>query len=273
MWAIILDFWFLKKENVAHSRKFIKALLSKSLNKFLRKAKIMSFLTRQIPISYVMQPIIATRNNELSFFEILGRLHKKNGQILAVSPDVAAKYTNILINYAYTIVKHRFLNGASVTINISKNETNLKTINLLINTFNCKEANKVLVEVTEDVLIDSNKAELLVKLKDHGFKLALDDFCSEKSVRNLICDFDFIYIVKFDGVFMQNINKGQDKLIDGLKYLNSFAKSIGKETIIEYIENIKLYDAIKHIEVDYLQGYYLGRPQSLEAYEKISCIP
>ncbi|CUU90082.1 Predicted signal transduction protein containing sensor and EAL domains [Campylobacter hyointestinalis subsp. hyointestinalis] len=129
----------------------------------------MSFLTRQIPISYVMQPIIATRNNELSFFEILGRLHKKNGQILAVSPDVAAKYTN---------------------------------------------------------------------------KLCL--------------------------------HQGQDKLIDGLKYLNSFAKSIGKETIIEYIENIKLYDAIKHIEVDYLQGYYLGRPQSLvmhtitikEKYEK-----
>lgn len=63
-----------------------------------------------------------------------------------------------------------------------------------------------------------------------------------------------------DGVFMQAINKGKKELIDGLKHLNSFAKTLGKKTVIEHIENEALLLAAYEVGADYLQADNLVKP-------------
>ena len=66
---------------------------------------------------------------------------------------------------------------------------------------------------------------------------------------------------------MTHIQKGKDELIDGLSHLNSFAKSLGKKTIVEHIENKMLLDVARSIGADYFQGFYLEKPHSIEYYK------
>jgi EAL domain-containing protein (putative c-di-GMP-specific phosphodiesterase class I) len=229
--------------------------------------KTINFNDKFFDISYVLQPIIS-RDGELSFFEILGRVKDKNAGLMAVNPQIAVNYTKMLIEYAYNLTAMNYFPNRKLSLNISHTEINADIVDMLLQLFSKKElANRVMIEVTEDVLITSNIAELLIRLKDNGFFIAFDDFCSEKSVRDLICDYDFIDIVKFDGVFMQAINKGKKELIDGLKHLNSFAKSLGKKTVVEHIENKMLLDVARNIGADYFQGFYLGKPHSIEYYK------
>jgi EAL domain-containing protein (putative c-di-GMP-specific phosphodiesterase class I) len=175
----------------------------------------------------------------------------------------------MVIYYAHSLVKNGLLHNNKVSFNISNDEVNQDTVSLILYLFDTKEPkDKIIIEITEDVLIDHHKASLLEKFKACGIEIALDDFCSEKSVRDLICDYDFIDIVKFDGVFMQAINKGKKELIDGLKHLNSFAKTLGKKTVIEHIENEALLLAAYEVGADYLQGYQLGKPFPVDFYER-----
>lgn len=229
--------------------------------------KTINFNDKTLDVSYVLQPIIS-RGGELSFFEILGRVKDKNTGVLAMHPQIAAKYTKMLIEYAYNLTAMNYFPNSKLSLNISHTEINADIVDMLLQLFSKKElANRAMIEVTEDVLITNNIAELLIKLKDNGFLIAFDDFCSEKSVRDLIVNYDFIDVIKFDGFFMTHIQNGKDELIDGLSHLNSFAKSLGKKTVVEHIENKMLLDVVKSIGADYLQGFYLGKPHSIEYYK------
>lgn len=229
--------------------------------------KTINFNDKFFDISYVLQPIIS-RDGELSFFEILGRVKDKNAGLMAVNPQIAANYTKMLIEYAYNLTAMNYFPNSKLSLNISHTEINADIVDMLLKLFSKRElANRVMIEVTEDVLITSNIAELLIKLKDNGFIIAFDDFCSEKSVRDLIVNYDFIDVIKFDGFFMTHIQNGKDELIDGLSHLNSFAKSLGKKTVVEHIENKMLLDVTRNIGADYFQGFYLGKPHSIEYYK------
>lgn len=229
--------------------------------------KTINFNDKSFEVSYVLQPIIS-RGRELSFFEILGRVKDKNDGVIAVHPQIAAKYTKMLIEYAYNLTAMNYFPNSKLSLNISHTEINVDIVDMLLKLFSKRElANRVMIEVTEDVLITSNIAELLIRLKENGFLIAFDDFCSEKSVRDLIVNYDFIDVIKFDGFFMTHIQNGKDELIDGLSHLNSFAKSLGKKTVVEHIENKMLLDVTRNIGADYFQGFYLGKPHSIEYYK------
>jgi len=192
-------------------------------------------------VNYVVQPVVA-EGSKIAFYEILGRVKDVNdGVFHPIHQGIATKYTKMVIYYAHSLVKNGFLHNNKVSFNISNDEVNQDTVSLILYLFDTKELkDKIIIEITEDVLIDHHKASLLEKFKACGIEIALDDFCSEKSVRDLICDYDFIDIVKFDGVFMQAINKGKKELIDGLKHLNSFAKTLGKKLLLNILK-MRLY--------------------------------
>ena len=46
-----------------------------------------------------------------------------------------------------------------------------------------------------------------------------------------------------------------------VRSINEIGKLMGKKTIAEFVENGEIYAKIKAINVDYAQGYYLGKPQ------------
>ncbi|HJW82376.1 MAG TPA: EAL domain-containing protein [Acidiferrobacterales bacterium] len=120
-------------------------------------------------------------------------------------------------------------------------------------------------EITETAAIAnlSSAHELVASLRAAGCQFALDDFGSGVSsfgyLKNLKVDF-----IKIDGMFVKDV---VDDIIDRamVKSINEMAHVIGARTIAEYVENNAILEHLTEIQVDFAQGYGIGKPQPLEA--------
>ncbi len=90
---------------------------------------------------------------------------------------------------------------------------------------------------------------------------ALDDFGSGLSsfayLKTLPVDF-----LKIDGFFVKDIN---DDPIDYamVKSINDIGHEMGIKTIAEFVESKQILEKLEMLGVDYVQGYYFGKPESL----------
>ena len=124
--------------------------------------------------------------------------------------------------------------------------------------------NKLCFEITETAVI-SNLAQaerFISTLKDLGCLFALDDFGSGLSsfayLKSLPVDF-----LKIDGMFVRDVHK--DPINRALvKSINDVGKVMGKRTIAEFVENNDVLQVLADLNVDYGQGYGIGKPFPLD---------
>jgi EAL domain-containing protein (putative c-di-GMP-specific phosphodiesterase class I) len=45
--------------------------------------------------------------------------------------------------------------------------------------------------------------------------------------------------------------------------ISSFAKKIGIRTVAEFVETKDILNNLKELEIDFAQGYHIGKPQEL----------
>jgi EAL domain-containing protein (putative c-di-GMP-specific phosphodiesterase class I) len=116
-------------------------------------------------------------------------------------------------------------------------------------------------EITETTAV-ANLAiasEFVSELKQRGCRFALDDFGVGMSSFGYLKGIPVDYL-KIDGSFIR------DLLVDPVNKemvaaINDIAHSMGRQTIAEYVEDRETFMALRSIGVDYVQGYYFGRPQ------------
>jgi EAL domain-containing protein (putative c-di-GMP-specific phosphodiesterase class I) len=66
-------------------------------------------------------------------------------------------------------------------------------------------------------------------------------------------------MLKIDGSFITNlINDETDQLL--VKSMIDVAHSLGKKVVAEYVENREIMDKLVEYGADYVQGYYIGKP-------------
>jgi two-component system CheB/CheR fusion protein len=66
--------------------------------------------------------------------------------------------------------------------------------------------------------------------------------------------------LKIDGLFTQGVlDNDVDRAL--IQAINSIAHSVGKTTVAEYVDRPELIAPLKAAGVDFVQGYYLGRPK------------
>ncbi len=122
---------------------------------------------------------------------------------------------------------------------------------------------QVTFEILENVTIGEHHTLVLKQLKALkaiGFKIAIDDFGVESSNFSRLLEIDFDYI-KLDGLFIRQLDKNEkDRVI--VSAIVSLARSLGIQTIAEFVENETLFEIIKGCGVDMAQGYHLGKPLS-----------
>jgi EAL domain-containing protein (putative c-di-GMP-specific phosphodiesterase class I) len=123
-------------------------------------------------------------------------------------------------------------------------------------------AGALVFELTEaDALADLTAANrLLNRLRDLGCRSALDDFgtgfSSFHHLKHLPVDF-----IKIDGQFIQGMGKDQiDRAI--VASINDVAHSFGRRTIAESVEDRQVFEMLRGVGVDYVQGYYVARPSA-----------
>jgi EAL domain-containing protein (putative c-di-GMP-specific phosphodiesterase class I) len=119
-------------------------------------------------------------------------------------------------------------------------------------------------EITETSAIShlGHARELAQKLRAAGCSLALDDFGSGLSTFSYLKELPVDFL-KIDGAFVRNIEHNPvDRAI--VSSIVQVAQAMGKKTIAEYVEDEACLNWIRKLGVDYAQGYFIARPQSLE---------
>ena len=222
-------------------------------------------------VSY-FQPIINNKTKEIEKYESLVRLIDENKNIL--SPyfflDVSKKgkyYSQITSIVLENSFKALHETDTTISINLSaldieKKETRNKFFALLKR--DKREASRVILELVEDENITEFKTivDFIEKVKSLGVRIAIDDFGVGYSTFERVLDYkpDFL---KIDGRLIKNIH--HDKLAYSIvESIVSFSKKENLQTIAEYVESEEIYDILCHLGVDYSQGYYVGKPDTLE---------
>jgi EAL domain-containing protein (putative c-di-GMP-specific phosphodiesterase class I) len=121
---------------------------------------------------------------------------------------------------------------------------------------------QLVFEITETAaLADMTAAESFIReLQELGCRFAMDDFgvgfSSFYYLRELPLD-----IVKIDGSFIRQLPQNRKDQVF-VKALVEMASGLGKKTIAEFVEDEATLHMLEEIGVDYVQGYFIGRPQT-----------
>ncbi len=130
---------------------------------------------------------------------------------------------------------------------------------------------RVTFEVTETAACAhmAKAAEFIARIRQLGCRISLDDFgvgfSSFSYLKNLHVD-----TLKIDGSFIRDINHSRDDQLF-VKALVDVARGMGIRTIAEFVETAECVELLRRLGVDYVQGYFVGRPAS--AITRLKLVP
>ncbi len=130
-------------------------------------------------------------------------------------------------------------------------------------------ANNLQLELTERCRNLDMKylKEQLTFLREHGIKIALDDYGTGNSTINLLCELP-ITSVKIDQTFILNIlNKGSNRVV--VDSTVQCAKRLGLTVCLEGVETQEIKDFIGKYSANYHQGYFYSRPVEINKFKSI----
>ena len=216
------------------------------------------------------QPIKpASKDNDIVIHELLMRINQ-DGRIVSAFEFIEIAEARGLINTmdlmviekAFRKIKETGYDGV-LFINLSPKSLIMgdfiNKINHFADKYNIKREN-VVFEITERETVKnfSLLEKFVHNLKSEGFKFAIDDFGAGFSSFHYIKKFPIDY-VKIDGEFIINIDKDEkDRAF--VNSIITLAKELKVQTIAEFVESEEAVQILTNLEIDYCQGYHIGKP-------------
>lgn len=214
------------------------------------------------------QPLYDVKNDVIEKFETLMRMKTPQGEIIppdrflpvAKKTSLYSKLTIILLNKIFDKLKEE---KYSFSINLSFLDiSNKDTTEYLLALMkeNPEESKRLIVEITESEGIMNYRevVEFMLESRKFGVRFAIDDFGSGYSNFTYLMDLNVDYI-KIDGSIISSILKNE-KVHYITKMITEFCKYCGLKTVAEFVSNRKIYERLLELEIDYAQGYYIGKP-------------
>lgn len=211
------------------------------------------------------------------YYEVLLRMRGPSGELIAPNAFLpTAERYNMMLDIDRWVIHHALkalreslaadpehLVGLSINLSaqsLGANGIGRYVMDKLVE-FNVDPA-LVTFEITETKAVTNLDAarELIQQLRGLGCRFALDDFgCGFSSFTHLKhLDVDFL---KIDGSFIQGLLEDPvDRAV--IAAINDIAHSVGKRTVAEYVDRPNVLSALLACGVDFIQGYYVGRPAS-----------
>ena len=213
------------------------------------------------------QPILDQRTGKIYKYETLVRMLTKEGEIIPPIEFLEISKKTKLYPYITREVIRQSCNTfkdrkENFSINLSIDDikdTNI--VNEIIKTIiETKTASRITFEILESEEIENYQEvrNFTKRIKEIGSKIAVDDFGTGYSNFEHILKLNIDYI-KIDGSLIKGMeNNKKNKII--VETIVDFAKKIGSKTIAEFVYNEASYLISKEIGIDFLQGFYIGKP-------------
>lgn len=244
-------------------------------NAFIKKAKDETAWIQKFRIALeedrvvpFFQPIISNHSGKIVKYECLARVEDDGEIISPIHFLESARRSGLMGNLTRSMINKCFKIFSGNEIEFSLNIANEDLLdNTFIDFLTMKQKHyninpqHVILEILEDIIIsDINPIPLqnLHRLKALGYKLALDDFGTNRSNFNRL-EAIGVDILKIDGQFIQGIDTNEKNQYI-VKMITNMAKKMHIEVIAEFVETGQEYEMVKNIGVDYSQGYYFNKP-------------
>ncbi len=194
---------------------------------------------------YVARQPIFDRESKVYGYELLYRNSETNAFDPSVSDEQAT--SELLINSYFSFGMEKLIGKGRAFINFNKSLLTQEMPLLL-------DPRKVVVELLETIEPDEALYEVLIKLKQHHYTLALDDFCADYKYPRLV---HMVEIIKVD--FMQNTKQE-------IRDIYNTMRQSGKVLLAEKIESQEVYEWARDMGFDYFQGYFFSRPSLMKSH-------
>ena len=126
----------------------------------------------------------------------------------------------------------------------------------------------ICIEMTESGFMDMTPCfcSFRKKLDENNIQFIIDDFGTGYSSLNHIRELP-IDIIKIDRCFIIDI--GKDEYSEAfVKMVSELAETIGVRICVEGVEETEQVEKLRSMKVQYIQGYYYGKPMRAEDFEK-----
>jgi EAL domain-containing protein (putative c-di-GMP-specific phosphodiesterase class I)/GGDEF domain-containing protein len=267
---LALENALLKQQNLVIYTETIKELLA--VQNDLEKRVLEAFANDNLTLFF--QPLVDLKESSCVGAELLLRWCEKSGY--SVYPSLTVEilnkvgkgklFTRWLINSACRYaaeLKHEHKLNLYLTINLRAEDLyDAELPHMLIQAlalWKLSPANIVL-ELTEDGFLELNETTdaVIKQLTNHGFKLALDDFGTGFSSLSRLRTMP-IALIKIDQSFVRDITHSKEDF-EIVKSIAMLANSLGKEVLVEGVEDKACLDLIKKMKIHKCQGYFYSKP-------------
>ena len=126
---------------------------------------------------------------------------------------------------------------------------------------------KIILELTETYLAkaEEDTLRMIAQMKELGVKIAMDDFgvgySSLFSLKSIPVD-----VVKIDRGFVKGITSDLFNATF-IRSITDLCHDVGRKVCLEGVETEEEYEAVRELGMEYIQGYYFGRPMSARQFE------
>ena len=241
----------------------------------LETANMLTAAMEENRFRLAFQPIIESKTGKVAHYEALLRLYSRDGKISSAGTLIPIAERMGLVHLLDELTLEMVVRElrADPDVMIAFNVSNHTTRSLgWMQKFRQYLAEtpeisvRMVCEITETAAHRdlTQVARFCSEVQGLGCWVALDDFgsgyTSFRQLKALSVD-----IVKIDGSFIKDLTDNADNRFF-VKTLLDFTQGFGLKSVAEFVENGETAKMLMELGVDYLQGYYFGKPENIRRW-------
>ncbi|WP_162619450.1 EAL domain-containing protein [Salinicola peritrichatus] len=222
----------------------------------------------------MVQPIFRLSDLNVQHYELLLRLKDENGIYLspAIFIPIAERSGQIVaidrwvLSNGIGLISRLSSKNAVLAVNLSGqslHDTGLTDFMKREFDRHQVEPKRLIIEVTETAAVTDFTAArgVLESIRMLGCQVALDDFGVGFSSFYYLGQLPADYI-KIDGSFIRALPDSEENQLI-VKAIADIARGMGKKIVAEFVDKESILPYLEKYKIDYVQGYYLGRPTTI----------
>lgn len=226
-------------------------------------------------ISLAYQPIVEAKTGNLHHYECLLRLREESGEFVSAGRFIMAAERLGLVHHldrrALDLAALQLSEDSELMIALNVSADTIQTVDsaesyLVALKALGDKAHHITIEMTETAALDAPEmaTHFSAEVRALGSEFSIDDFGSgHTTFRNLMAI--EAESIKLDGSLIKGIAASSQKQIF-VRMMVDLADTFAVKIIAEMVEDKADAIALKHLGVDYLQGYLYGIPSAFPSY-------